>query len=47
MARKGFAAVDEVRGLLAVPPDGDEAAHERAGYVSAMREANSSAYGPW
>ena len=31
MARKGFAAVDELRGMLAVPPDADEAAHERAG----------------
>ena len=47
MARKGFATVDELRGLLAVPPGTDEAAHERAGYVSAMRAANSSAYGPW
>ena len=47
MARKGFATVDELRGILAVPPGTDEAAHERAGYVSALREANSSAYGPW
>ncbi len=47
MARKGFAAVDELRGLLAVAPGTDEAAHERAGYVSVMRRANSSAYGPW
>jgi dihydroorotate dehydrogenase (fumarate) len=47
MARKGFAAVDDLRGMLAVPPGTDEAAHERAGYVSAVREANSSAYGPW
>ena len=47
MARKGFAAVDELRGMLAVPPGTDEAAHERAGYVSAMRAANSSVYGPW
>src|SRR6516165_1567436 len=29
MARKGFQAVDEVRGLLAVPPDADAAAYER------------------
>ena len=34
-------------GLLAVPPGTDEAAHERAGYVSALRKANSGAYGPW
>jgi dihydroorotate dehydrogenase (fumarate) len=47
MARKGFAAVDQVRGLLSVPPGKHEAAHQRVGYVSAMREANSSVYGPW
>ena len=47
MARKGFAAVDDLRGILSVAPGTDEAAHERAGYVSALREANSSAYGPW
>jgi dihydroorotate dehydrogenase (fumarate) len=47
MARKGFAAVGDVRGLLAVPSDGDEAAYERAGYVGALREANSDIYGPW
>jgi dihydroorotate dehydrogenase (fumarate) len=45
MARKGFAAVDELRGLLSVPSGTDESAHERAGYVGAMREANSRAYG--
>jgi dihydroorotate dehydrogenase (fumarate) len=47
MARKRFASVDELRGILAVAPGTDETAHERAGYVSALREANSSAYGPW
>jgi dihydroorotate dehydrogenase (fumarate) len=47
MARKGFAAVDDLRGLLSVPQGTDEAAHERAGYVTAMREANSGAYRPW
>jgi dihydroorotate dehydrogenase (fumarate) len=46
MARKGFASVDELRGILAVAPDTDETAHERAGYVSALREADSSTYGP-
>ena len=46
MAQKGFAAVDELRGILAAPPGIDEPERERAGYVSAMREANS-AYGPW
>jgi dihydroorotate dehydrogenase (fumarate) len=47
MTRKGFAAVDELRGILAVAPGTDETAHERAGYVSALRKANSGAYGPW
>jgi dihydroorotate dehydrogenase (fumarate) len=47
MDRKGFTSVDELRGILAVAPGTDEAAHERAGYVSALREANSSTYGPW
>jgi dihydroorotate dehydrogenase (fumarate) len=44
MARKGFAAVDEVRGLLAVPLEADEAEYERAGYVGALRQANSGIY---
>ena len=47
MARKEFAAVDELRGLLAVPSDTDEAVYERAGYVAALRGANSGNYGPW
>jgi dihydroorotate dehydrogenase (fumarate) len=47
MERKEFATVDELRGLLAVPPGTNEAVYERAGYVGALREANSSAYGPW
>jgi dihydroorotate dehydrogenase (fumarate) len=47
MARKGFQALDEVRGLLAVPPDADAAAYERTGYVAAMRAANAGAYAPW
>jgi dihydroorotate dehydrogenase (fumarate) len=46
MARRRFAAVDQLRGLLSVPPGTDEAAHERAGYVSALRQANS-AHDPW
>jgi dihydroorotate dehydrogenase (fumarate) len=46
MTRKGYATVEEFRGLLSVPHHG-EAAHERGGYVGAMREANSSVYGPW
>jgi dihydroorotate dehydrogenase (fumarate) len=47
MQRKGFAGVDAVRGLLAVPRDTDEAAHERAEYVSTMRAANRGVYEPW
>jgi dihydroorotate dehydrogenase (fumarate) len=47
MACKGFAAVDELRGMLAVPSDANEAAYERAGYVSALQQANSGIYGPW
>jgi dihydroorotate dehydrogenase (fumarate) len=46
MARKGFAGVDELRGMLAVPPDADQAAFERAGYVTAMRAANAGGYSP-
>jgi dihydroorotate dehydrogenase (fumarate) len=47
MQRKGFATLGEVRGLLAVAPGTDETAHERAGYVSALENANSGDYGPW
>ena len=46
MERKGFTAVDDVRGVLSVAPGADEDAHERASYVGALRSANSSAYGP-
>jgi dihydroorotate dehydrogenase (fumarate) len=42
MTRKQFASVDELRGILAVPAGADEAAYERAGYVGALREANTS-----
>ncbi|MGZ6675505.1 MAG: dihydroorotate dehydrogenase-like protein, partial [Solirubrobacteraceae bacterium] len=47
MERKGFETVDELRGLLSAAPGGDAAERERAGYVSAMRVANSSPYGSW
>ncbi len=47
MDRKGFTTVDEVRGLLAVPRDGNETEYARAGYASALRAANASPYGPW
>jgi len=47
MARKGFATVNQLRGLLSVTRGTDEAAHERVGYVSAMQAANNNPYGPW
>jgi dihydroorotate dehydrogenase (fumarate) len=47
MSRKGFAGLDDVRGMLAVPAETDAAEFERAGYVSAMRAANAGAYAPW
>ena len=40
MARKGFGAVADLRGLLSVPADRDGAEYERAGYVAMMRAAN-------
>ena len=46
MTRKGFATLDQVRGLLSVPTGTDEGAHERLGYVSAMRDANRGLYRP-
>jgi dihydroorotate dehydrogenase (fumarate) len=42
MARKGHASVDDLRGMLAVPADTDQAGYERAGYVRAMRDANGT-----
>jgi dihydroorotate dehydrogenase (fumarate) len=47
MARKGFASVDELRGMLAVPPAADGAEFERSGYVGALRAANARPDGPW
>jgi dihydroorotate dehydrogenase (fumarate) len=46
MARKGYASVGGLRGLLAVPVGTDQAAYERAGYVRALRDANG-AHRPW
>jgi dihydroorotate dehydrogenase (fumarate) len=48
MERKGFAAVADLRGLLSVPAgtDTDQAAYERAGYVSALQAANLG-HGSW
>ena len=40
MSRKGFRALDDVRGLLAVPAGVDGSAQERAEYVIALRAAN-------
>ena len=45
LKRKGFSAVDDVRGLLAVPAGTQGSAFERGGYLSAINEA-SAAYGP-
>ena len=42
MGRKGFATLDELRGLLAVPVGVDEVAYERAGYVTALQTAGRS-----
>jgi dihydroorotate dehydrogenase (fumarate) len=47
MARKGFGSVNELRGMLSVPPGADEAEHERVGDVGALRAANARAHGPW
>lgn len=44
MTRKGFESANELRGLLAVPADGDEARYERSLYVSALRAANTGSY---
>ena len=46
MARKGFESVGELRGMLSVPPGADEAAYDRAGYVTALRSANAGSV-PW
>ncbi len=46
MARKGYESVGDLRGKLALPPDTDQAAYERAGYVRALQAANS-ARRPW
>jgi dihydroorotate dehydrogenase (fumarate) len=46
MARKEYTSVGGLRGLLAMPVDGDRAGSERAGYVRALRRAGS-ARRPW
>jgi dihydroorotate dehydrogenase (fumarate) len=45
LARKGFTALDQVRGILSVPPTTDGAAYERSGYLAAIRQATGR-YGP-
>ena len=46
MTRKGFGTVAEFRGMLSVPAGTDQAAYERAGYVTALEAANTY-NGPW
>ena len=46
MTRKGFGTVTEFRGMLSVPAGTDQAAYERAGYVTALQTANTH-NGPW
>ena len=46
MTRKGFGAVRDMRGLLAVPASEDEAAYERDGYVRVLQAA-SRTYRAW
>ena len=46
MPRKGFETLNDVRGLLAVPVGVDAEAYERAGYATAVRNANRTAYEP-
>ena len=45
MRRKGYTTLDDVRGRLAVREDGS--ARERRDYVSALRDANTNAFGDW
>jgi dihydroorotate dehydrogenase (fumarate) len=46
MHRKGYASLDEPRGLLAVPSTTDRTGYERAAYVRALHAANAGT-GPW
>ncbi len=45
MTRKGYRTVADMRGLLSLPPDTDETAWERAGYVSTLHAAERT-YAP-
>jgi dihydroorotate dehydrogenase (fumarate) len=46
MARKGFAAVDELRGMLAVAPSTDEGDYERAGSSARCERPTAAPTGP-
>ena len=46
MADKGFDTLEQLRGMLSVPPD-TEATYARAGYVSALRAANEGERRGW
>jgi len=46
MDRKGYASVEEIRGLLAVPADAHEADYQRTGYINAIGEGKR-AYSHW
>jgi hypothetical protein len=43
----GFQSVEELRGMLPVPPGTDAAEYERAGYVTGLRTANVRACTQW
>jgi dihydroorotate dehydrogenase (fumarate) len=45
MRQKGFADLNEVRGMLAWPAADDATARERGEYVTALRQANRGFYG--
>jgi dihydroorotate dehydrogenase (fumarate) len=45
MGRKGYACIDDVRGLLAVPAGADRAGYQRAGYVRTLRAADGVSQG--
>jgi hypothetical protein len=45
MGRKGYTAIGEFRGLLAIPVGVDETTRERGDYITALRQANTT-YAP-
>ena len=47
MRRKGYDAIRDIRGMLAVPVTQDGTARQRHDYVGMVREADTRAYGPW